>query len=125
MILEGIVTRGLGKAAAYLLKPYYKQAVKKKLGFEPYPGTLNIKTSKDYSLLLREKSSLRIQGFKEKDKKYIGANCHEIRISGLKAAIIIPDITEHPKTILEIISGFNLKKKLNLKDGDKVKIELL
>ena len=124
-MLEGIVASGLGKAAAYLLKPYYKQAIRKKLGFEPYPGTLNIKTGKDYSLLLSEKSPLRIPGSKEKGQEYSGAKCREIMISGLKAAIIIPDITEHPKTILEIISGFNLKKKLNLEDGDKVKIELL
>jgi riboflavin kinase len=38
------------------------------------------------------------------------------------ASIIIPDRTHYNNDTIEIISDFYLRDKLNLKDGDKVKI---
>src|SRR5512139_2120517 len=41
--LEGTVFTGLGEGAYYTQKEHYKIQFVEKLGFEPYPGTLNLK----------------------------------------------------------------------------------
>ena len=42
MEINGTVTTGLGKAAYFLGQDFYKDQFHHKLGFIPYPGTLNI-----------------------------------------------------------------------------------
>jgi len=45
------------------------------------------------------------------------------KINNLDAFIVLPEKTKH-KNIFEIISTYSLREKFNLKDGDKVKIEV-
>ena len=40
---EGIVVSGMGEGAYYMALEGYRKQFKEKLGFEPYPGTLNVK----------------------------------------------------------------------------------
>lgn len=104
--------------------PHYKNELKKKLGFEAYPGTLNVKvTEKEFSGL---KSNLPIEigGFKKDSKTFGGAGCKRARIRSINGAIIMPDINKH-KDILEFIAPVHVKSRLNVNDGDKIKIELM
>ncbi len=124
MMLEGVVTGGLGKGASFLALDYYKDQIKEKLDFVPYPGTFNISTLKNKTLILKTLSKIRIDGINKGGKIYGGANCYPAAIKGIPAAVIVPDLTIHNQDILEIIAPINLRSKLNLKDGDKIKIEL-
>ena len=51
--LEGTVFTGLGEGAYYISKEAYRKQFTEKLGFEPYPGTLNLKLSTDYDIKTR------------------------------------------------------------------------
>lgn len=124
MILEGIVTSGLGKGAAFLALGHYKAQIKEKLGFVPYTGTLNIIISKNNPDIFKKIMPIRISSIKKNNKAYGGASCRKISMNGIKGAIIIPDLTEHDETLLEIIAPINLKSKLKIKDGDKIKLKL-
>lgn len=128
MVLEGIVTPGLGRGAVFMSIDYYKKEIKKNLGFDPYPGTLNIKTSKEQINQLKKSNPIIINDYKEKDKTFYGAICYKAKISNIlnsiNGAIIMPDKTQH-KDIIEFIAPLNIKSKLNINDGDKVKIELI
>ena len=42
MEITGIVTTGLGKAAYFLGQDFYKNQFRERLGFTPFPGTLNL-----------------------------------------------------------------------------------
>lgn len=124
IIFDGAVTSGLGKGAVFMSIDYYKQQIKEKLGFEAYTGTLNLAVDKKQTSLLNELTPIRIEGFKKDDTSYGGINCYKARIENIDGYVIIPDLTEHNDTI-EFIAPVNLKSELNLKDGDKVKIELI
>jgi len=124
-LIEGVITRGLGKGAIFISINYYKEEIKKKLGFEPYPGTLNLKVDKERTKLLAKINPIRINGFKKDDKTYGGVNCYKVEINSVAAVIIIPDLTEHEDDMVEIIAPVNLKSELNVNDGDKIKIQLL
>ncbi|MEM3054151.1 MAG: DUF120 domain-containing protein, partial [Candidatus Bathyarchaeia archaeon] len=45
--LKGKVFSGTGEGAKFMELPWVKKQMEEKLGFAPYPGTLNIKLSKD------------------------------------------------------------------------------
>jgi riboflavin kinase len=124
MVFTGIVTSGLGKGALFISMNYYKEEIKKKLGFDAYPGTLNLKVDKKQLDLLKDIAIITIDGYEKDNKTFGGANCYKARINNINGAIIIPDLTKH-KDIMEFIAPVNLKSELKIKEGDKIKIELI
>jgi len=123
--IEGIVTRGLGEGSLFMSMDHYKKEIKKKLDFDAYPGTLNLKIDQEQIHPFKKINPIKIGGFKKNDKTFGGASCYKAKINNIDGAIIIPDINKHKEDIIEFISPFNIKSKLNIKDGDKVKIQLV
>lgn len=123
-VISGAIARGLGEGAYFMSMQHYQKEIKKKLGFNAYPGTLNLKISKKQRGNLKKLAPIKISGFRQKDKEYGGADCYRANINGINGAIIIPHLTKH-KDILEFIAPVHLKSELKLKDGDKIKVELI
>ena len=123
--MEGIVTRGLGEGSFFISMEHYKKEIKGKLGFDAYPGTLNLKVDEKQIELLKKSIPIRINSNKTDNKALHGANCYKARINNINGSIIIPDINKHEEDIIEFIAPVNLKSELNIKDGDKVIIELI
>jgi len=123
MKLAGIVAKGLGEGAFFMSMEHYSNEIRKKLGFDAYPGTLNIKIDKRASF--EGLNKIRIEGYTEKNKKFGGAACYRARLKGIEGAIIVPDLTRHDKKIMEFIAPVCLRSELGLKDGDKISIEML
>jgi len=94
------------------------------LGFNPYPGTLN--------LILSNKEAEKRKKLKKykgitiiPEKGYCKAKCFKAKIKELdeaEAALILPLVPNYPENLIEIISPLNLREKLNLKDGDRLEI---
>ena len=126
MKIKGTICTGLGLASKFLRMKEYTEKIKKVVGFEPYPGTLNIKVDAE---IIRHvlKEAYKIKGFEKNGKKFGGFAIIPCKIKVKneipKAAIIFPEKSEH-KDILEIISPIFLREALKLKDGDTVLIEL-
>ena len=125
VVFEGIVTSGLGKGAVFMSINYYKERIKEKLGFEAYPGTLNLLIDNEQLNTFKKIDPMRIDGFKKDGKTFGGARCYKIKINNIDGSIIIPDLTEHEENMVEVIAKVNLKSELQIKDGDKVKIQLI
>ena len=68
--VSGKVFSGLGEGAYYISLTGYKKQFISKLGFEPYPGTLNLKLSsnlhKQFINNLSELTGVTIDGFTDK-----------------------------------------------------------
>lgn len=122
--ISGIVVRGLGEGTYFMSMRHYRKEIRNKLGFKAYPGTLNLKTNKKLIDLLKNKKPIKISGFKSKNKTFGGASCYKAKIKNINGSIIVPDLTRH-KNIIEFIAPIHLKSELNIKDGDKTKVELL
>ena len=121
--VKGAIVRGLGEGAYFMSMRHYQKEIKKKLGFKAYHGTLNLKTNNKQKDLLKKLVPIKINGFRQKNKEYGGADCYKANVNGINGAIIIPHLTKH-KDILEFIAPVHLKSELKLKDGDKIKVEL-
>jgi len=124
LVLDGIVVTGLGKGAVFMSIDHYKKEFKDKLGFDPFPGTLNLTVNKEQTSIIKNIEPIRIESFKKDEKTFGGVSCYKVKINNIDGAIIVPDLTEHEGDMIEIISSINLKSELKIKEGDKVKIEL-
>lgn len=127
--LEGTVFEGLGEGAYYISKEIYRKQFIEKLGFEPYPGTLNLKLTTEYDLKTRTEletyPAVEVQGFKNENRTFGLVKCYSAIIDNkVKGALISAMRSHYDLSVLEIIAPVYLRKKLNLKDGHKVKVEI-
>lgn len=125
--IKGTIVSGLGEGKYYLSLEGYKVQIKEKLGFEPYPGTLNIKilASETWKRQqLNNKDKIIIDGFTNGQRTFGSLLAYRCTIEGEKCAIVIPIRTHHGSEVIEVISQFNLREKLNKKTGDEVKVLL-
>ena len=123
-VISGVVIRGLGEGTYFMSMQHYQKEIKKRLGFKAYPGTLNLKIDAKKVSLLNNFKQIKINGFKQKNKTYGGADCYKAKIKNIEGAVIVPHLAKHKKNIIEFIAPIHLKSELKLKDGTKVKVEL-
>ena len=128
--LSGKLVSGLGEGAYYMsLKGYTKQFIKK-IGYIPYPGTLNIRLEdKKFSQILNQLdedfTSIKIEPFSDKNRTYGWVKCYDAKLNNLhNCKLIRLERTHHDSNIIEFISKDNLRKTAKLKTGSKIKIKI-
>ena len=124
VLFKGKVISGLGEGRYYTEQGGYIEQFKNKLGFVPYPGTLNVEieyVERNKLRLLKDHRAINIDEFKTKNRTFGGVRCFRAKIEGTDGAIVLP-LRSHYSNILEFISKDFLREKLNIKDGDGVKI---
>lgn len=124
MEINGTVTSGFGKAAYFLGQDFYKSQFKAKCGFIPYPGTLNLTVpEEDLDKINNIKNNCR--NVIKSDQGFGGVRYIKAKLeNSVTGAIVFPDKTTHEENYLEFIAKDNLRKKLHLKDGNKVSLEI-
>ena len=128
--LEGTLFSGLGEGAYYVTKEGYRKQFIEKLGFDPYPGTLNLKLTTEYDLKtlseLETYPAIELEGFKNETRTYGAVKCYPAVINNkVKGAVLYALRSHYDSSVLEIISSAYLRNRLKLKDGNKVKVEIL
>jgi riboflavin kinase, archaea type len=122
----GTVTSGLGEGRYYLSQPGYVLQFSERLGYAPYPGTLNIRVPPAEMVrvgAVKEWNGIRIDGFQASGRTFGGATCYVGRLSGRSAHLIVPDRTSH-KDVVEFVAPEFLREALTLKDGDSIDVEI-
>jgi riboflavin kinase len=101
-----------------------------RLGYEPFPGTLNVQLE-DESVRARagmaSLSAVPIDGWEDEERTFGPATCYAATLeydgeSYSPAHIIVPERTHHDETQLEIIAPEKLRDELHLDDGDDVTV---
>ena len=128
--LEGVLFSGMGEGAYYVTKEGYRKQFMEKLGFDPYPGTFNIRITTEYDLNtlseLEGYPAVELEGFENESRTFGPVKCYPAIINNkVKGAVIYALRSHYGSSVLEIISPTFLRRKLNLKDGNKVKVEIL
>ncbi len=123
---EGAVASGLGEGRYYLSQPGYVVQFTERLGYSPYPGTLNVRVGAAALRALQvvgDWSGIRIDGFTASGRSFGGAACFAARLQGRPAHLIRPD-RSHYQDVVELIAPVRLRDALRLRDGVKVRVVL-
>lgn len=123
---SGVVASGLGEGRYYLSQPGYLLQFNERLGYAPYPGTLNVRLRPEEFVRVgsvRDWKGIRIDGFQASGRTFGGATCYTARLSGRSSHLIVPDRTHH-KDVIEFIAPEFLREALHVKDGDEVTVEV-
>jgi riboflavin kinase len=119
-IVKGKIVSGKGEGSNYIQLPWVRKQITDKTGFTPYDGTLNI------MLFDACEVSQRLQCSKYAEitpaKGFFSAKLFKAKLRNVECAILIPQIPDYPKDILEIVAPENLKSKLHVKDGEVVEL---
>jgi len=126
-LLSGAVVSGLGEGKYYMSLGPYKEQFTAALGFEPYPGTLNIKLAPS-SVPVRKKIDAldwkRIKGFSTDGRTFGDARCIPCRIGTIRCGIVVPGRTHYPDDLIEVIAPTALRRKLGVEDNDSINVEV-
>ena len=128
--LRGRVTGGMGEGRHYRSLPGYREQFLERLGYEPFPGTLNIDLT-DESVRARAALSaidaVPIDAWEDDERTFGPASCYPATVeaggeSFDEAHAIVPERTHHDESQLELIAPVKLRDELGLGDGDRIEI---
>ncbi len=131
--LEGVVTSGMGEGRHYISLPGYQEQFAEKLGYEPFPGTLNVDLESESVRRRSAESGLDpvpIEGWEDDERTYGPAVCRPARVETAGgeayegAHTIAPERTHHDDDQLELIAPAKLREELDLADGDRLTIRV-
>lgn len=124
MKILGIIISGTGKGRYFISQKIYSEQFREKLGFKPFPGTLNIQIHEENLAQIAQIPKEEMGTIKGKDDfgdvGYIKASLN----GQINGALVFPVKTQHPQDILEFIARENLREKLKLNDGDLVTLDI-
>ena len=127
--INAVVFSGLSEGAYYMGMEGYRKQFRSKLGFDPFPGTLNLRVRKEDLSARRDLDSnpfIEIEGFANKTRTYGAVKGYRAIINGkVQGAIIVPVRAHYGEDVIEVISAEKLRTRFKLKDGDAVNIRVL
>jgi riboflavin kinase, archaea type len=118
------VFSGKGEGTMFITLPWVTKQIKEKLGFEPFPGTLNLKlteNSRKTREVLDRSSGIEILPALD----YRRGKLFRAKLKKFDCAIVVPDVLDYPREIIEVIASENLRRRLQLTDGSKVEVQVL
>ena len=127
--LKGTLVSGMGEGAYYMgLKGYTKQ-FQSKIGYIPFPGTLNIrldqKIHQESIKQFETLNGIKIKSFSDGKRTYGWVKCFSAKLNNsINCQLIILERTHHDDSVIELISKVCLRKNAKLKDGSKVSIKI-
>ena len=128
LVITGAVFTGLSEGSYYMSLDGYRKQFISKLGFDPFPGTLNLRISKENlndRKILDTYPFVYIEGFANEKRTYGPAKCFRAVVNDkVKSAIVLPIRAHYGEDVVELIAPVSLRKQFKLVDGDKVHVRV-
>lgn len=126
LVIRGRVKTGLGEGRYYISREGYRKAFNRILGFDPYPGTLNVEVEpidREKVAELKDQEGLLIPEFESEGRTFGAVKCFRAELQGMEAAAIFP-LRSHHTNVIEIIAPQHLREALSLVDGAEVQVKM-
>ena len=123
--VAGVVRTGLGQAAAFTTLPWVQQQVRRTLGMDTYPGTLNLVVGREE---IAEWGALSLQPGLPMAPERPGecaARCYPVLAcvpgrAPVTAGILVPEVPGYAPDQIEVLAAVPLRQLLRVADGDMV-----
>jgi CTP-dependent riboflavin kinase len=133
--MTGIVFSDLGRASSFMALDWVQELLKQRLGYHPFPATLNIRPKDAYDAAVWQRAQSEFSGVPlvPAQAGHCGARLFRIEISGsardagekVQAAVLLPDIKDYPNDKIEIVAPVRLKDHFGVGDGDILTLEFI
>lgn len=121
--IEGTLCEGQGQAASFTQLDWVRRQFREKIGFDPYPGTLNVRVRNREALAAWQTQPGIMLAPESAD--YCAAKCFRARIGeSIPAAWIIPLVPNYPDDLVELMAPVPVRQVLRLQNGDRVTVRL-
>lgn len=125
--IRGEVFSGMKEGRYYMSVEGYRKRFEEKLGFTPYPGTLNLKLKSYHDMqarkLLEAYPGIVIEEFEEGGRTFGRVKCFKALIEDrIEGSVLLINRTHYGEDVIEVISPVFLREALNIKDGDNVMV---
>ena len=124
MRVSGTIVSGKGEGSRFTELDWVKKQFVNKIGFDPFPGTLNVLLKDVTNRDILEVNKGRTVTIDPPEKSYCKGIALRTTISStVMGAIIVPEVPGYNLALLEIVAPMNLRGRLHLKNGDAITIE--
>ncbi|HWP34546.1 MAG TPA: DUF120 domain-containing protein [Thermodesulfobacteriota bacterium] len=125
--LDGEVRSGVGEGAGFLRLDWVRRQIREVAGFDPFPGTLNLRLVTPEGLArwraVRARPGRRLE---PPPPGTCGGWLFPVLVAGtVRGAVVVPDVTRYGEDLLEVVAPVHLRSRLGLEDGDRVRLTLL
>ncbi len=127
--LEGVLVSGMGEGAYYMGLEGYTRQFKSKIGYVPFPGTLNVRLDERVYLEAKRQfdgmDGVTIDGFSDGQRTYGWVRCFSAVLNGTtKCQLVVLERTHHGDSIIELISKVCIREDAGLVDGSRVSLKI-
>jgi CTP-dependent riboflavin kinase len=126
--ITGVVFSDLGRGSSFMSLDWVQMALREKLGFSPYAGTMNLRLESEEDVEIWREHQRRLPGIDidSPEPSFCQARCFLVEIeSQQKGAVLVPGVESYPPDKIEVIAPVRLKDELQLTDGDRVTLEFV
>lgn len=122
---SGVVCSGVGEAAGFLAIDWVRDGMRHAFGFEPWPGTLNLRMDgadwQRWRARLFEHPAIVLAPA----PGFCPARCFAVRLADrIDGAIVFPEVPGYPQDKLEIVAPLHLRTAFALQDGDRLRVQV-
>ena len=123
--IVGTVVSGIGEGAYYVRE--YAPMIREYLGFEPYPGTLNVRVLFPRTIFdaFYNVQPVILPGFVKDGRTFGDVKAYRVRVEGIEGAVVVPSRTVHPPKIAEVVAPVYLREALNVGDGSRITLKVV
>jgi CTP-dependent riboflavin kinase len=132
--LDGIIFSDLGEAAGFMAVDWVQQALRRKLGFAPFPATLNLRprTDVDAGAWQTIQKDLKRIELIPAESGFCAARLFLVDISrpgldgpAVRGAVLLPEVANYPGDKIEVVAAMRLKDRFGVGDGDQLTLEFV
>lgn len=127
MHFRGRFCRGKGEAAGFTELPWVKDECRKKFGFVPYPGTVNLKVEPEVLAGLRRLAACAGVRLVSPDPRFCHAlglkACLRYGAATVEAAVILPLVEGYYEDVVELVAPVKVMDALQLQEGAELEVD--
>lgn len=126
LLLVGEACSGLGEGAGFTRLDWVRREFLAKLGFEPYPGTFNLRMEgpewEAARCVMAREPGIAITP----EPGFCAAKCFLVVVGGcITGAVVFPEVAGYPSDKFEVISAVPMRQALGVRDGDSVAVSVV
>jgi len=126
LLLEGEACSGLGEGASFTALAWVRRAFLARLGFDPYPGTFNLRMGgtawEGARRVLMREAGIAISP----EPGFCAAKCFHVVLAGrITGAVVFPEVPGYPPDKFEVVSAVPVRQALGVRDGERISVSVV